>query len=764
MTVRRPRPASSPADDSVPARSLAAVRDDLARRMLPPLPPAQLGSVTLAPHQREAAARLRGIIARHRGALLADDVGLGKTYVALAVARDYAHCQVIAPAALGAMWTAAVARTQSRQARVHSLHAFSRGAPPVLTGDGRTLVVIDEAHHLRNANTARYRQVAQAIAGCDVLLLSATPLHNRTRELRTVLALFAGSRPDLLTEAQRAALIVRRHADQVSESAPRPTVQRHGALRLSMDSDTLTRILSLPAPLPARDGAVAGALIRMGLLRAWCSSDAALSQALRRRRLRGATLRDALRTGLHPTNAELRAWVATEREAQLGFPELLATGEVESGPLLAVLEQHLAALEALSAHLRDRADTDAMRARVLRRLAERHPGTPVVAFTQYTRTVHALYRALGDIAGVAALTGSGARIASGPIPRWEALQLFAPRSQGRPPPPPHLAIHLLITTDILAEGVNLQDAGVVVHLDLPWTAALRDQRVGRCVRIGSSHAAVHVYRVAPSRAVEQRVRLEARVLRKAALARRVITGDARHAPADRVPELQAMLERWRDDRPRSGSSDDTDLPLVAAQRADVRAALTVVDHGGTATLLAVVARGTRWVATTRLDRVVALVRRIDVNAPAMPTVDADVRAVGRAVARWRRRTASRALAGQAPSELSAIQRQLLARLTSATAALSTADRRRLTPTLHAARDAILSAIGPSAERQLMRWHDTAHLAPAAWLTASPATPSHQSPAPSAGNPKPPRHRDAPAPILLLRPDEPSDEPSDEPLR
>jgi superfamily II DNA or RNA helicase len=49
--------------------------------------PAQLGRVTLRPHQRTAAARLTSLISLNGGAMLAEPVGLGKTYTSLAVAR-----------------------------------------------------------------------------------------------------------------------------------------------------------------------------------------------------------------------------------------------------------------------------------------------------------------------------------------------------------------------------------------------------------------------------------------------------------------------------------------------------------------------------------------------------------------------------------------------------------------------------------------------------------------------------------------------------
>ena len=59
---------------------------------------ARAGTVTLHPHQVEGMHRLLAILARHGGALLADEVGLGKTYTALAVARRHSSVLVAAPA------------------------------------------------------------------------------------------------------------------------------------------------------------------------------------------------------------------------------------------------------------------------------------------------------------------------------------------------------------------------------------------------------------------------------------------------------------------------------------------------------------------------------------------------------------------------------------------------------------------------------------------------------------------------------------------
>ena len=65
----------------------------------------------LAPHQVPAAERLTAIIARHGGALLADEVGLGKSYVALAVALAYKEpFGLVVPAVLVPQWRALLDR------------------------------------------------------------------------------------------------------------------------------------------------------------------------------------------------------------------------------------------------------------------------------------------------------------------------------------------------------------------------------------------------------------------------------------------------------------------------------------------------------------------------------------------------------------------------------------------------------------------------------------------------------------------------------
>ena len=90
---------------------------------------------------------------------------------------------------------------------------------------------------------------------------------------------------------------------------------------------------------------------------------------------------------------------------------------------------------------------------------------------------------------------------------------------------------MLIATDLLSEGLNLQDASVVVHLDLPWTAARLTQRLGRIWRMARRIARVHEYAIAPPAPADELLRITEVLTRKAGAAwsrdRRAVFGAAR---------------------------------------------------------------------------------------------------------------------------------------------------------------------------------------------------------------------------------------------
>src|SRR5439155_9105010 len=219
--------------------------------------PPTLGSITLRPHQRAAAARLLALLRAHGGAMLADPVGVGKTYVALAVARTFGDVLVLAPAALRGMWRDAL-RTADVSAEVLSHEALSRGTAAASVAGPSTLVIIDECHRLRSPQTRRYAVAARLCQTARVLLLSATPIQNRHGDLAAELALFLGRAAWTRAPEELAAHVVRTaSADQYRGM---PILEGPHRLVLDTNDGCLDQILALPAPIPAADEGVAAAL------------------------------------------------------------------------------------------------------------------------------------------------------------------------------------------------------------------------------------------------------------------------------------------------------------------------------------------------------------------------------------------------------------------------------------------------------------------------------------------------------------------------
>ena len=121
------------------------------------------------------------MIERHGGAMLAERVGVGKTYTALAPPSDWAR------RASSSRPPASLRGCGPRRARVRARGRFSdtRSAEPERrAGVEPDLVIVDESHRVRNPATRRYAAVAALCGRSRVLLVTATPVQNARADLR----------------------------------------------------------------------------------------------------------------------------------------------------------------------------------------------------------------------------------------------------------------------------------------------------------------------------------------------------------------------------------------------------------------------------------------------------------------------------------------------------------------------------------------------------------------------------------------------------
>ena len=157
------------------------------------------------------------------------------------------------------------------------------------------------------------------------------------------------------------------------------------------------------------------------------------------------------------------------------------------------------------------------------------PSRKLLAFTTFKDTAVYLYEQLKDApelggVGVAMVSGDETRAASGPGGFDNILDRFAPDARAHTLIDGDDGVDLLIATDCVSEGQNLQDCDAVLNYDIHWNPVRLIQRFGRIDRIGSRHSSVKMTNYWPPEPMEKHLNLEARVQARMALADIAATG------------------------------------------------------------------------------------------------------------------------------------------------------------------------------------------------------------------------------------------------
>lgn len=429
----------------------------------------RLPGLYLYPHQRAAVRRV--LVELHGRALLADDVGLGKTVEAGAILKEYllrglVHTfLILTPASLTRQWQRELEGKFAIRAVVNdSLAGWGRHSGVIasldlarrpehaaaVTARPWDLLIVDEAHRLKS-RTSRSWQLVNGIQRKYLLLLTATPIQNSLEELYNLVTLL---RPgQLATYSQfRRAFFARREGRAVRNGAAlrallAPVLVRtpRSAILLPFPRREVRTVTVVPGPGEARFLLELEALLR--------EAYAALPPRERNPLPFVVLLREA---ASHPAQAaaSLRRLACSPRAARL-FGD----------------RQRLAALARAAAALGRPARVEAL----LRRVAEAlETGRHLLVFTEFRTTQAALQEALRAASRPVHLLHGGLPAAERP----GVIDRF--REEGG----------VLVSTDAGGLGLNLQFCHRVVNYDLPWNPLRVEQRVGRVHRLGQRRTVV----------------------------------------------------------------------------------------------------------------------------------------------------------------------------------------------------------------------------------------------------------------------------------
>jgi superfamily II DNA or RNA helicase len=483
----------------------------------------------LAPHQREAVTRALALIARHGGAILADDVGLGKSYVAAQLAAELrcrgSEVEIVVPASLVSQWRDTLADFRI-DARIITHDSLAGDSSLV---DSDRFIVVDEAHAFRNRRTQRWCALARRSIGSRLLLVTATPICNGADDLLALVSLISAddalrlcgvaSIDDAFATRDGPALdvivrelVIRRERDvlppELHFGSLERRVIRHPIAAAPIDALQFPLSTSVP-------------LLRQFLWRRLESSPAALLESVRRQ-LR--FYERVIESGRALSRRDYRQAFAAEEDAdafqQILFWDLVAPAD---GFDASAVREEISRLNSIRSIVER---VDDAKAALLESILD---DEPTLIFTGAAATARSLARRLR--CGLAtARDGTG------------AIDAFR---RGM--------IDRVVATDLASEGLNLQRAGVVVHYDIPWNPVKLDQRNGRAHRIGQMRDSVRAIYLLP----EARSRVVETIASKNRTRRRILNVHQTEIDAPSTSDLPQRLP-----------ADSPALALVNALRAN----------------------------------------------------------------------------------------------------------------------------------------------------------------------------------------------------
>ena len=138
-------------------------------------------------------------------------------------------------------------------------------------------------------------------------------------------------------------------------------------------------------------------------------------------------------------------------------------------------------------------------------LSNTHKDDKIIIFTQYSDTAVYVYKQLQKrgIEYIEKVTGDTKNPTT-------IVERFSPISN-RADITKENELRILIATDVLSEGQNLQDAHIIINYDLPWAIIRLIQRAGRVDRIDQSSKQIYCYSFFPADKVEEIIRLRTRL-------------------------------------------------------------------------------------------------------------------------------------------------------------------------------------------------------------------------------------------------------------
>ena len=428
------------------------------------------------PHQIETARR---VLYDMRGrAILADEVGLGKTIEAGLILKEYMvrglACKtlVLVPASLVLQWVrelnqklgiAAVAQKKAYMwtqcdVIVASMDTAKREPHRSIILDQQyDMLIIDEAHKLKNKNTTNYQFVGQ-IRKKYCLLLTATPVQNDLGELYNLITMLKPGQ--FGAEGRFQSDYVAGKRTPKNETALQRELGKVMIRNRRSDggiSFTRRHVKNVPLALSAEEQALYDGVT-----------------AFVRQRYRDA----GLDTGSTLSLVTLQREVCSSRDAVFVTLVNMFAKTAEDSPYRARIWELIELIKGIQANTKAEKTLE-----LIRSMQDK-----VIVFTEYRATQEYLLKYFKDNG----LSAIGYRGGMNRGKKDWMMDIFRGRAQ------------VMVATEAGGEGINLQFCHNMINFDLPWNPMRVEQRIGRVHRLGQQYD-VHIYNLATVHTIEEHI-------------------------------------------------------------------------------------------------------------------------------------------------------------------------------------------------------------------------------------------------------------------
>ena len=509
-----------------------------------------------------------------QGLLIADEVGLGKTieaaivYLELKARMDISRVLILCPSRLTGKWQDELRNRFEEEFEILDSDRISRltndlkrhgpGMPLKAIGSyellrrgylelvrehlALDLLIMDEAHYVRNRNTATYDLGLSMVNAADAtILLSATPLQMHSSDLYSLLNLIAPAdfedinvfddqlHPNefinralrfLAAGSPSHALRELRHVEQTKVSerfmnnpyydqvltrlrsmdASTSRAERVSLQRSIMQLNTLDSVMTR-----TRKREVAHAAVRV-------ASTVSIELTTPEREFYDSVLHQ-VRQDLLSQNRDARgfATIMKERQAASCLPALQAAlqearhrADFELDPDVSQFDPHVDEDERAAAHIRapisglmggtslHLVDTKYREfVNILEEVLNEDPTSKVLVFSFFKRTLKYLHDRLRR-------DGLAADVIHGDVAmkdRYRVIERFATDPKQR----------ILLSSEVGAEGLDFQFCDVLINYDLPWNPMQVEQRIGRLDRFGQKHERIRIFNFYLAESIETRI-------------------------------------------------------------------------------------------------------------------------------------------------------------------------------------------------------------------------------------------------------------------